>query len=249
VQKSATQGVVNWLKRSKFALGRDSVAKLGAARSQLEPSDYDVDVFKAPETGGPSASATAAEEEPTGEEDGEFVPGPQGYMDLDAVRKMFGSASDQGSELEDFFNSSNEFKSESKWPKKAASDSNVLLRPDVDTLEEFGLIYDRFLYAYSEAARENQTPKWEDVEKQIKTNPNLIEIARMITNFGRDDDAVRQKFYELLAVEKQKKPSPPAAPADVEKLRQKFQQGPQESKQYPSEQKQNNRWKQLSGIK
>ena len=85
--------------------------------------------------------------------------------------------------------------------------------------------------------------------KEIKTNPNLIEIARMITNFGRDDDAVRQKFYELLAVEKQKKPSPPAAPADVEKLRQKFQQGPQESKQYLSEQKQNNRWKQLSGIK
>jgi hypothetical protein len=44
VQKSATQGVVNWLKRSKFALGRDSVAKLGAARSQLEPGDYEVAV-------------------------------------------------------------------------------------------------------------------------------------------------------------------------------------------------------------
>tara|TARA_R110002110_G_scaffold325998_1_gene537871 strand:- start:1494 stop:2804 length:1311 start_codon:yes stop_codon:yes gene_type:complete len=56
VQKSATQGVVNWLKRSKFALGRDSVAKLGAARSQLEPSDYDVDTFKAPETGRRPAS-------------------------------------------------------------------------------------------------------------------------------------------------------------------------------------------------
>ena len=154
LQKSAIKGVVDWLKSTEFALGRESSIKLKQGNK------------------------------------------PQPKNDKQAKA--------------------------SEWPNEAAENSKMLL--NTNDLAGFGKVYDMLLRKYSEAARKIGTYSWQEVEKKIKTNSAPDSVAKMITNFGRNDIAIRKKFYELLIaeVEKQKKQSSPASAGSIAALADKF---------------------------
>ena len=136
-----------------------------------------------------------------------------------------------------------------RWPPKVTQAAEALMK--ARDLKQFGEIYTKIYKSNEQVMRANQAFTWEDIMKEYAsaTAQNLVEVAKAVSNFGRKTEpSIRRKFFDL-ATEDLENRSTSASPEDVAKLQQKFHQGPREGKKYLSEQKQNQRWTQLAGIK